>query len=60
METMCGILICVDGAVWNSVSLYRFAVMKFAISRGTDSERMALAGSRLSVAEEHFASELPG
>jgi hypothetical protein len=40
--------------------LYRFAVMKFAISRETDAERMALAVSRLSVAKKHFASELPG
>ena len=40
--------------------LYRFAVMKSAISCETDAERMALAVSRLSVAEEHFASELPG
>ena len=40
--------------------LYRVAVMKSAILREADAERMALAVSRLSVAKEHFASELPG
>ena len=38
----------------------QIAVMKSAISRETDPERMALAVSRLSVAKEHFASELSG
>ena len=36
------------------------AEMKSAIPRKTDSERMALAVSRLPVAGEHFASEHPG